>query len=342
MRRCTLAIASLALGCEAVPPPRGAARVALVPPHVELVPPELAAPSLRDAPPRELVPLGPGALATGIYAIGSAWSGDCEAAAFQPAKVASHLIVTDEPTRAGGRIYVVKSCGDLAHCRAQYRATLEGRGIANPAIRILLGEADEAGRLHGGDFGGRYEGETCLETHRNWGHLEPAARASRRLVIRERKGPGSTDGGECGPNAIPERDGSGPCTLLVADITFREAGPEVACADRFVCRYSGACSAKAGAPGECVAASEVDCHKSMECSNFGFCSLQGDRCEAGSDDDCAASYECHSHGHCHRVVAPDATIPSCGATSIDDCARSEACRVHGHCRPTPNHGCGAS
>ena len=66
-----------------------------------------------------------------------------------------------------------------------------------------------------------------------------------------------------------------------------------------------------------------NCADSWQCTLYGFCQQDGDRCIAGTDADCARSAYCTLNGACARVG------DWCGPTTDAHCAESKLCKVLG-------------
>lgn len=65
----------------------------------------------------------------------------------------------------------------------------------------------------------------------------------------------------------------------------------------------------------------TDCPNSWQCSLYGFCRQEGERCVVGSDEDCAQSAYCTLNGGCVRVG------DWCGPTTDEHCAQSKLCQA---------------
>jgi hypothetical protein len=67
------------------------------------------------------------------------------------------------------------------------------------------------------------------------------------------------------------------------------------------CTFQGACASAGNCHfdnGQCVAATDTDCHMSDQCAFAGKCSFQGNSCIAATDADCANSEVCRSSAQC--------------------------------------------
>ena len=96
------------------------------------------------------------------------------------------------------------------------------------------------------------------------------------------------------------------------------------CASGLVCHPEFKVCRAAGDKPSCP----VECLKSKQCSEEGFCSLKGTKCVIG-EHDCARSAQCTDRGKCTRKDLGE--IGMCVTINPADCQKSNFCRTKGHC-----------